>query len=88
MCFRRELRSLHSLPSLLCKLAVYAAVELLKQASVSLTLETARGRNLVSTQYYLFSKIAIHLICGQDGRFRVLENSKLILIKYVSRHPP
>ena len=30
LCFRQELRSLRSLPSLLCKLAVYAAVELFK----------------------------------------------------------
>jgi len=44
--FQRELRSLRSLPSLRCKLAVYAAVELLGQASVSITLETARSRNL------------------------------------------
>jgi len=55
--FQRELRSLRSLPSLRCKLAVYAAVELLGQASVSITLETARSRNLAlrfSCESYFF----------------------------------
>ena len=56
LCFRRELRSLRSLPSLLCKLAVYAAVELLEQASASLTLETARSRNLAFAHFYSFFK--------------------------------
>ena len=60
---------------------VYAAVELLGYASISLTLETARSRNLVSASFYLLSKLAIQLVNETDGKFRVLENSKLDLIE-------
>ena len=60
---------------------VYAAVELLGYASVSLTLETARSRNLASASFYLLSKLAIQLVNETDGKFRVLENSKLDLIR-------
>ena len=66
MCFRRELRSLHSLPSLLCKLAVYAAVELLEQASASLTLETARSRNL-AFRTILFAFETHHSVGERNG---------------------
>ena len=45
VCFRREPVRL-------------AAVELLRLASVSLTLETAHGRNLASASFYLSSKLA------------------------------
>ena len=38
---------------------VCAAVELLGQASVSLTFETARSRNLASASFYLLSKLAV-----------------------------
>ena len=60
-----------SLPSLLRKLAMYAAVELLGQASVSLTLETARSRNLaVSIILFIFK--TRHLLIPQTvGKFRV-----------------
>ena len=70
-------RPLCSLPSLLRKLAVYAAVELLGYASASLTLETARSRNLASASFYLLSKLAIQLVRETDGwkisSFRKLE---------------
>ena len=56
LCLRRELRSLRSLPSLLCKLAVYAASSFLSQAFVSLTLETARSRNLAFRTILLVCK--------------------------------
>ena len=60
---------------------MYAAVELLGYASISLTLETARSRNLASASFYLLSKLAIQLVNETDGKFRVLENSKLDLIE-------
>jgi len=53
---------------LLCKLAVYAAVELLEQASVSLTLETARSRNLAFAHFYSFSKLPISALHETDGK--------------------
>ena len=69
-------RPLCSLPSLLCKLAVYAAVELLGQAFVSLTLETARSRNL-ALSIILFVFETRHSVCERKGwkisSFRKLE---------------
>ena len=58
-----------------------AAVELLGQASASLTLETARSRNLASASFYSLSKLAVQLVNETVGKFRVLENSKLNLLK-------
>ena len=63
---------------------MYAAVELLEQASASLTLETARSRNLAFEHFYSFSKLAIPALCETGGKFRVLKNSKLNLLISIS----
>ena len=78
LCLRRVLRSQRSLPSLLCKLAVYAAVELFKPG-----FRKPNARNGTQPEprlehnFICFSKLAIQLVSETDGKFRVLENSKL-----------
>ena len=59
---------------------MYTAVEISGQASVRLTLETVRSRKLASAYCYLCSKRVIYLVYETDGKFRVLENSKLNLV--------
>ena len=56
-----------------CNLAVYAALELSEQASVSLTLKAARDRNLTSALLFLLSNLAVQLARETIGKFRVLK---------------
>lgn len=62
---------------------VCTAVELLRQASVSITLETARSQNLVSTSFYLFLKLVLYTMHEMGRKFRVLANSKFGLYKLI-----